>query len=226
MSDLITADALMRVFVKSAEPVWGMVSKWLQEGMPVREGTGLSITGGGLEEEFFIEDNEIGLLDPDFWADGYELREGAAIAVKDDESNRPKTIPVFLAHVAVEVLSSGKATGLLRALGIPPTVSSTRPLIHQSFSDLLMTHTNFSDKTIRTSLSTDALIGVVYDELTPFCRATGVLLTSVLVEDCDLWKHLGAIEDLYLMRRGDAMSHFIDILFAKVGDILISMNAS
>lgn len=222
MFDLVTADALMRVFARSAEPVWGMVSKWLKEGMPVREGTGQNIAGGGLEEEFFIEDNEIGLLDPDFWTNGYELRE---VAVGDDESgnsNRPKTIPVFLAHVAADVLSSGKATGLLRALGIPPTVDGTRPPIHHSFSDLLITHTNSSDKTKETSLSTDTLIGIVYDELAPYCRATGVLLTNVLVGDCDLWKHLGAIEDLYLMRRGDALSHFTDILFAKVSDILIS----
>lgn len=223
MSDLTTADALMRVFSRSAEPVWGMVTKWLKEGMPVREGTGLSIAGGGLEEEFFVEDNEIGLLDPDFWAEGYELREGTTDAAEDDESGnggRPITVPVFLAHIVVDVLSSGKATGLLRALGIPPTVDGTRTTIHQSFGDLLISHTSSSETTTRTSLSTDTLIGVVYDELAPYCHATGALLTSVLVEDCDLWKHLGAIEDLYLMRRGDAMSHFTDILFAKVSNIL------
>ena len=41
-------------------------------------------------------------------------------------------------------------------------------------------------------------------------------MTKVLVEDCDLWTHLHAIEDLFLMRRGDAMSHFVDILFNRV----------
>jgi gamma-tubulin complex component 5 len=72
------------------------------------------------------------------------------------------------------------------------------------------THTN------TVSLSTDTLSRVVYDELQPHCEATGALLTSVLVDDCGLWRHLAAIEDLYLMRRGDAMSHFTDVLFAKV----------
>jgi hypothetical protein len=44
----------------------------------------------------------------------------------------------------------------------------------------------------------------------------GEKLVQVLVGDCALWKHLEAVEDLYLMRKGDAMSHFVDIVFAKV----------
>jgi gamma-tubulin complex component 5 len=41
-------------------------------------------------------------------------------------------------------------------------------------------------------------------------------MTKALFEDFDTLHHLSAIEDLYLMRRGDTMSHFADVLFAKV----------
>jgi gamma-tubulin complex component 5 len=127
----------------------------------------------------------------------------------------------------VDVLGSGKATGLLRALGVPP--ASDIPGPHRSFSDLLAlhaTHMNTCQRgkvTNTLSLSTDVLSRVVYDELLPHCRATGILLTSVLVDDCDLWRHLSAIEDLYLMRRGDSMSHFTDLLFAKVCSLRSSL---
>jgi len=50
----VTADAPMRVFVRSAEPVWEMIGKWLRDGM----GFGLGTAGEGGEEldsEFFIE---------------------------------------------------------------------------------------------------------------------------------------------------------------------------
>jgi gamma-tubulin complex component 5 len=197
----ITSDALMRVFARTAEPVWGMVGRWLEFGMPVREFTGVGGEGERLDEEFFVEDNEIGILDPDFWAEGYVLRE-------DGEGT--EMIPVFLAHVARDVLGSGKATGLLRALG---AVDHGRVYaVNRSFGDLLALHTT----TTSMSLSTDTLSRVVYDELLPHCEATGMLLAGVLVDDCDLWRHLSAMEDLYLMRRGDTMSHFTDVLFAKV----------
>ena len=42
------------------------------------------------------------------------------------------------------------------------------------------------------------------------------MLTKVPVDDCELWPHPTSIEDLYLMRKGDAMSNFVDVLFARV----------
>ena len=41
-------------------------------------------------------------------------------------------------------------------------------------------------------------------------------MTQILVDDCDLWLHLTSIEELYLMRRGDVMVNFLDVLFARV----------
>ena len=64
--------------------------------------------------------------------------------------------------------------------------------------------------------SSESLSQVVYDELLPYAEQAHEALTRVLIDDCDLWAHLNAIEDLYLMRRGDAMSHFVDILFTRV----------
>lgn len=229
MVDMVTSDALMRVFARSAEPVWGMVRGWLERGMPVRElagGIGMGrrgVLGGALDEEFFVEDNEIGLVDPDFWAHGFELREGTGLVDEVNNNDNwdrggPKTVPVFLAHIAADVLGSGKATGLLRALGIPDSETDAdigRPFMNESFGDLLAQHTSLQKDTSM-SLSTDALSRVVYDELLPHCQATGAVLTDVLVDECDLWKHLQVIEGLYLMRKGDSMSHFTDVLFAKV----------
>lgn len=231
MVDMTTSDTLMRVFARSAEPVWGMVGRWLGNGMPVREGYGYGYGGsalgvgvggeGALDEEFFVEDNGIGIVDPDFWAEGFGLRDGI-----DEDDGDETTIPVFLAHVARDVLGSGKATGLLRALGATDADIHIHKFTTQSFSDLLALHTALPNPGQNTddahtvsasvSLSTDTLSRVVYDELQPHCEATSALLASVLVDDCGLWRHLGAIEDLYLMRRGDAMSHFTDVLFAKV----------
>ena len=65
--------------------------------------------------------------------------------------------------------------------------------------------------------SSENLSRIVYDELLPYSEVAHEALTKVLVEECDLWVHVNAMEDLFLMRRGDAMSHFVDVLFRKVG---------
>lgn len=226
MVDMVTSDALMRVFATTAEPVWMMVGRWLEHGMPIRDpSTTYGDTGGGmLDDEFFIEDNEVLLMDPDYWAEGYVLRMSATGDGQGDEvGDGPKTVPVFLAHVAADVLASGKATGLLRALGIPPAQDCL--LSNRSFGDLLALHApRPNGQETSMSMSTDTLSRVVYDELFPHCQAMGVLLTTVLVDDCELWRHMSAIEDLYLMRRGDSMSHFTDVLFAKVRSSLSIFN--
>lgn len=211
MVDMVTSSALTRVFATTAEPIWGMVMKWLIDGMPVRDGGyGQADTKGlwRLDNEFCIEDNEFGLVDPDFWEEGFTLREGSDGEVE----KRSSYTPLFLEHVARYILGSGKATGLLRAMGISPTADIERgaELMKRTFTQLLLSHTE------STSLSVDTLSSLVYAELLPYCQATDKLLRTVLVEDCSLWQHLIALEGLYLMRRGDSMSHLTDVLFAKV----------
>ncbi|KAJ7685534.1 Spc98 family-domain-containing protein [Mycena polygramma] len=231
----VTADMLMRVFVVCAEPVWGMVGRWLKVGMGMGSGLGVG-QGEDLDDEFFIEGSGlavglaglglgIGLLDPEFWAEGYVLRDGVVRGDEDDDGEdtsgrNVRAIPSFLEHVAVPVLASGKAVGLLRALGVPPAGDGPTSLQQwRSFGALLdpSAPPGKSATTQQlTSVSGDTLSRLVYEELAPHCEATGALLGRTLVEECDLFRHLSSVEDLFLMRRGDAMSNFTDVLFAKM----------
>jgi gamma-tubulin complex component 5 len=238
-----TSEALMRVFVRTAEPTWGMIGKWLRDGMGLGMGVGVgtSVAAEELDEEFFIEGSGLGLgmmgmglLDPEFWKEGYALRKGVVFHGEDggDGESGRKTIPLFLEHVAEPVLSAGKAVGLLRALGMPPSSSSPSNGLQSwhSFGKLVgLSASSSSPSSVEHpnpqkgnsgdnlfSVSIDTLSRLIYDRLFPQCAVADVLLAQVLVDECALWTHLGSIEDLFLMRRGDAMSHFVDILFAKV----------
>ena len=229
--DTVTSDALMRVFVQTAEPVWSMVGKWLRDGM----GLGLSVGSGGnfgmadeLDDEFFIESSGVGvgmmalgLLDPEFWNEGYALRDGVAL-MSDPVSGsaiRRKAIPLFLEHVAELVLSTGKAVGLIRTLGGPPLANGFDNW--RTLADLVSSETHDSDGVEQKSgglfsVSVDTLSRLIYDGLLPHCQVTGALLVKLLVDDCQLLWHMKAVEGFFLMRKGDAMSHFTDILFTKV----------
>ncbi|CAE6478232.1 unnamed protein product [Rhizoctonia solani] len=57
---------------------------------------------------------------------------------------------------------------------------------------------------------------ILGDRVAPRCQIAAFRLNRVLVEDCELWRHLHAMEDLCFMRRGDIMTHFCDNLFAKI----------
>ena len=95
-------------------------------------GLALRVSSGGtfgvadeLDDEFFIESSDVGvgmLLNPEFWSEGYALREGVAL-MGDPVSGfaiRRKVIPLFLEHVAELLLSIGSAVRLIRALVGPP----------------------------------------------------------------------------------------------------------
>lgn len=223
-ADTFAGGVLMRVFVHAAEPVWSMIGDWLRDGMGVGIGTG-NQDDPKLDDEFFIESSGLGLgmmgsglLDPDFWKEGYTLREGVEFASSETigQEKRTRAIPMFLEHVAEPVLGAGKAIGLLRVLGIlPPTDGQDQ---WASFGSLVSSSNSDSERYGEKlfSVSVDTLSRLIYDELTPRCETAGALLANVLVEECSLWNHLKAIEDLYFMRRGDAMSHFTDLVFAKV----------
>ena len=249
MGDGVTTRALVRVFGATAEPVWAMVHKWMHDGMPVRDGQLGQLVQAGqtrsplsvLADEFFVEDNEMLMLDPDFWADGFTLRNAQALHDHPDVTDvdaRPASVPVFLVHVAELVLAAGKVTGLLRALGIStlfegehaedgainrPWMSKWRPfrglLENPRIHDLGdgLEQLTASEATVATS---ENLSRIVYDELTPYADQAHSALAKVLVEECDLWDHRNSIEDLFLMRRGDAMSHFVDVLFNRVSSAM------
>ncbi|KAJ3868968.1 Spc98 family-domain-containing protein [Lentinula novae-zelandiae] len=242
--DKITADTLMRVCVRSAEPVWNMIGKWIGTGFDMNRGhdQGQYQVGGELEEEFFIESNGLGielgvlgLLDPDFWREGYILTDGAFLgststSQENEEPTSPQTqrcIPSFLQHVAVPILESGKAIGLLKALGadvqdlIDEEAQFLRDWQWSSFQnevagDPTSSSQNDTDGRALFSVSVDQLSRLIYDKLTPYAQAAGSLLAKVIFEKSDFWSHLRSIESLYLMRRGDIISDFTDILFAKI----------
>lgn len=236
MGDDVTFDVLLDLFKDSMAPLWKMVHRWLKDGMPIRDvALGAPTTMDSqvqynlnLPEEFFVEDNELVLLDPDFWRESFVLR--------DDQSKDSTftSIPESLVHIASHVLAAGKAVGLLRALGVPNSVAegvvedgdveSEHPLLQgwQSFDDLL-------DELSKTGNLTSSLLDFpkfVYDKLLPVCRNVSQTLSHTLVEECEVWTHLGAIEDLYLMRRGDIMSNFLDVLFARVSRRYLSFRMS
>ncbi|KAI9064813.1 hypothetical protein FKP32DRAFT_1675206 [Trametes sanguinea] len=237
MGDTVTARGLARVFGASVEPVWAMMHRWMRDGMPVRHSPAAlaqrAVTGS-IPDEFFVEDNEVLMLDPDFWSDGFNLRNHRT--GEEGEEKGPTSVPVFLVHVAELVLATGKVTGLLRALGVSSLfdgdgaveagLQDIQPWMSgwNSFKDILDNGGGTPDGEELAGMlspegaiaSTESLSRVVYDELLPYSEQAHAVLTKVLIEDCDLWEHLNAIEDLYLMRRGDAMSHFVDILFARM----------
>ncbi|KIK67700.1 hypothetical protein GYMLUDRAFT_36439 [Collybiopsis luxurians FD-317 M1] len=267
--DKVTADALMRVFVRTAEPVWAMVERWMRFGFQMNStsasvGQGQGQDTSSLEEEFFIESNGLGvelgvlgLLDPDFWRQGYSLRDGGSgrfsesVFPNDDDDglsvpSSPATtvakekricIPSFLEHVALTVLESGKTMGLLRALGMDvqfldddsDEVRLLGKWVWVSFQRLVedsgsgpelgpgsKEESNMDPGDSLFSVSIDRLSRLISDKLTPYGQASGSLLAKVIVEQCDFRTHLKAIESLYLMRRGDILSDFADVLFAKM----------
>ncbi|KAM6496155.1 Spc97 / Spc98 family domain containing protein [Amanita muscaria] len=229
-ADVCTGGVLMRVFVQAAEPVWSMMGNWLRDGMSF----GFGLDDGRLDDEFFIESTGLGfgmigpgLLDPDFWKEGYSLREDVESVTGGNagKDKKVKAIPMFLEHVAEPVLSAGRAVGLLRALGTSLSVENQDRWM--TFHSLVSSGEQFpgpsrSDHVVHRraeklfAVSVDTLSRLIYDGLAPRCDAAGALLAKILVEECGLWDHLRAMEDLYFMRRGDAMSHFTDLVFAKM----------
>ncbi|KAH0840303.1 hypothetical protein J3R83DRAFT_1313 [Lanmaoa asiatica] len=115
MGNVSASNSLATVFAKTAESIWRMIGKWLKDGMPVRNVWDFLDDIRALDEEFFIEDNELPLMDPDLWADGYVLR---SPVVLEDGERKQSAVPAFLGPVVDHVLGAGKAVGLLRMMGI------------------------------------------------------------------------------------------------------------
>ncbi|KAI9569285.1 Spc98 family-domain-containing protein, partial [Boletus coccyginus] len=210
MGNVSASDSLATVFAKTSEPIWHMIGKWLRDGMPVRNIWDSLDDTQALDEEFFIDDNELPLLDPDLWADGYVLRNPVVL---ERGERKQSAVPAFLGPVVDNVLGAGKAVGLLRMMGIYFSESATgkqHPLLDwKTFAQLFES----SPASLRNSESSSYLIS---EELSAYCLAAGLRLSRVLTEECDLSRHLAAVEGLYLMTRGDVMSNFTDVIFAKM----------
>ncbi|KAI9513296.1 Spc98 family-domain-containing protein [Russula earlei] len=210
--DMETSKALMQVFAASAEPMWTMIGLWLKNGMPTKdpalrqEGEKLA----ALDDEFFIQDNGLSIVDPDFWAEGFAIRE----ANPDGHIFEPT--PLLLNLIANHILRAGKAVGLLRILDLPLNSDATYepPWMTDwpSFSALLREH----HAAALVETSKEHLSRFVHDIILPRCQIPQKQLAQMAISECDLWLHLTAIEELYFMRKGDAISYFSDIVFAKM----------
>ena len=231
MGEAAISATLMRVFSKSAEPVWSMIGAWIKDGMPIHgfSTPGVPVVpedGGGddqrgTDDEFFIEDNEMPLLDPDFWAKGCTLR--------NDGSGVSQALPVFVEHVAQDVLSTGKVVGLLRALGgdfqsedsgdADVALTDVSSVGWKRFEVLIRESCSSggeNEETVMLPTSAESLSRIVHEDLHSRYLSAQQALMKVLLEDCELEHHLNVMEDCYFMRRGDVMNHFLDSLFAKM----------
>ena len=231
MGEAAISATLMRVFSKSAEPVWSMIGAWIKDGMPIHgfSTSGVPVVpedGGGddqkgTDDEFFIEDNEMPLLDPDFWVKGCTLR--------NDGSGVSQVLPVFVEHVAQDVLSTGKVVGLLRALGgdsqpedfgdADVAFADASSVGWKRFEALIRESSSSGEEdeeTVMLPTSAESLSRIVHEDLHSRYLSAQQALMKVLLEDCELEHHLNVMEDCYFMRRGDVMNHFLDSLFAKM----------
>lgn len=203
VGDTVAAQMLMDVFSASVEPLWFMAGDWIRKGVLAMDSnanaSSKTVLATGSEREFFIQDNHVPLMEPHYWAEGHTLR-------RKDESDGFIAPRVFRS-VADIVVGAGKAVGLLRAFDVSIWAHEDDPTTRwESFSDFLPT-------TSMSIFSSDGMDDFVSERLSHHCVSAPKQLRSVLINDCDLWGHLVAIEDVFLMRRGDAMSHFCDNLF-------------
>ncbi|OJA18586.1 hypothetical protein AZE42_11191, partial [Rhizopogon vesiculosus] len=209
LGDQIACKALTEMFVRSAQPLWAMVGRWVSDGMPVRD-TWEVAENRTLDEEFFVEDNELPLMDPEFWASGYILRPSDDFEVPGGAA-KALSVPVFLKRTADRILETGKAVGLLRVLGIPLLSDTDGDPVEVQWHSL----TVLLEQHKARGSDPESLAHLVSDKIAPYYTSSGAQLTHVLTEDGDLSRHITAIQALYLMTKRDVIGHFADVLFAK-----------
>ena len=89
-----------------------------------------------------------------------------------------------------------------------------------TFTALLNEHHPASAALVETSK--EHLARFVHNTILTRCQIPQKRLAQVALSECDFWLHLTAMEELYFMRKGDAISYFSDTLFAKVGQSFAS----
>lgn len=247
MGDNKTALSLMKVFTYAITPLWCSLHLWLKNGVPAAgplDDRYSSMGGMIRDSEFFIEINDGFLTSADSWHDACALR---SVPDTDDDG-----VPEFLRPIGPQLLSAGKAVGLLRALGTEDffydcgddgmlsewlanwvevqTLFSDRPLKEVSSVQLENTLPQSTDPPQPTALNPDGERRGFWAEevstraahyLLPLCHSVQARLNRVVIEESLLWDHLRVIEDVYLMRRGDIMADFCDILYGRVRSTLL-----
>ena len=221
--DNVTASFLLRVFMRTAEPSWQMLGRWLKDGIFMPMNYGASSKSSPLPAEFFIEFNELQLSDPDFWTDGFSLRSH----VIHDNTSSDYEVPLFLKPLSEAILGAGKSIGFLRLLGHDITSqnrllsSLSWPAFDVFLSEISRMETGIHDPDaiLQQDLTTDKLTLLLSDHLLPICTESAAALKNVFFTHCDFPLHLERIEDVFLMKRLDVMADFCDILFNAVSGI-------
>jgi gamma-tubulin complex component 5 len=235
MGETATSQALLAILIHTAQPIWSSIGRWLRDGMDAVEDEGVH---GSLkhDQELFIEKGEVPLGSPDFWDEGYRLRRVTEDAGHSTSTQPRDSVPAVFQTIAQDVLAAGKAVGLLRAMGLD-TPASFRMQEHEwlSFKQLyarledgaskevelailaLAGENQILDATAGMRWASDALVASVQDYAMSVCQEAHSQLIRVLKEDCELSRHLSGMQALFLMRRGDILSDWCDVVFAKVG---------
>ncbi|KZO98172.1 hypothetical protein CALVIDRAFT_597152 [Calocera viscosa TUFC12733] len=193
------ARKLLQIFLAAAQPMWRATTDWLREGkageLMYDEDALVSVNTG----DFFIRhDAEVPMSDPSFWTLAYDFH------TLEGQGNRP-SIPAFLHSMTTEILAAGKARALLNALGLG--LDDFQPA--KRLSDVVA----LSQAELWEPRDLEA---TVTDHLLPQCALSQQQLNRLVVDTCQMWHHLAAIEDVYLFRRGDMMDAFADIIFDRL----------
>ncbi|KAF8528848.1 Spc98 family-domain-containing protein [Hysterangium stoloniferum] len=216
IDDKTSAIALFDVWRICMEPVWTNLMHWLNDGIPIHvdfddDGHKPKPTWDG--REFFVRTNpliEPGI--PEFWEGGYTLppchRTSSNVLQLHGDSEDDSPLPHLLAPVSKDILAAGKAIGLLRAIDVLCRVGKDWLSRWDTFSELT--------KSLRIEEVDRALDDLVLETVLGPCRLAQGWLRRVLVEECQLWKHVRGLEEVCLMTRGDAMSQFSDRLFVRM----------
>ncbi|KZS97804.1 hypothetical protein SISNIDRAFT_481691 [Sistotremastrum niveocremeum HHB9708] len=206
-----TGQFLLHVLGITISPLWAQVMTWIAHGMPFEDDLGSTPrVFGPLEgSEKFIERSEIHPTDPDYWADAYTLHRAR------DANGPAEGLPSIFSHDADKILSTGKAVGLLRALKIHD--ESGRLLLENWMND----PPSFKSAVLESigqnqCPSLDDISAQFSAFLVPKYMEAQSALLNVLKTECRIESHLNAVEDICLTRRGDIITQFCDVLFARM----------
>ncbi|EJD53669.1 hypothetical protein AURDEDRAFT_148576 [Auricularia subglabra TFB-10046 SS5] len=210
VGDEVTARNLCSVLCTTAEPLWTMCAGWLRNGMSVQSQNWGDEWLYGPHGEFFVERHDLPPASPDFWSAGYTLR--SADDDVDADAAAPTLVPELFQQLSNSLLAAGKTVGLLRVMDIADmarpvmdTISGWQPL-----EDLLRDHMSLS------ALGDGWMAPhALHDYLAPCFAGVQRGLKLVLLERCNFSRALAAVEGLCLMKRGDVMSQWCDVVFAK-----------
>jgi gamma-tubulin complex component 5 len=140
----------------------------------------------------------------------------------DNDDDWPSFADTLKSSGGVTLADSSFETGSLEDLGRYNLDDTIFPESSFSINQASPTDTiSISDKyPVAPNLASEVLLNdlphILADRVATRCQIAAFRLNRVLIEDCELWRHLYAMEDLCFMRRGDIMTHFCDNLFAKV----------